>query len=631
MWNSNKKSTVKIPSNPRSEFYIKNFSGGLNNTDSASRLKDNESPDLLNINFAEDGTLTKRSGLKLVDWIKMTEKSDMLTAFEIKQENNKSGFLLHCSNGKALYDPSNTMYYITSTGKVKKIPLNNPYTQGFSGCHYMDKFFFCAGGLHLNFMYISDLENKTDIPIYLIKDPPDGFTPKPKPAMTGVVKKEMLNGDPLRWNIWYEPCQYEIEDGYKGYGWATFSPTMITTLKDRLYVSGSIEGNYTNTIFISDILNPLYFPGALTVNLPPDGDLVTGLHVFNDALVVARKNDLHVLSGNTNKADNAEAYLLRHINSHTGMPNKFCADIINSFLFFVGSDGNCYKLSTALYDSTNIKTQMVNEKIDFTLPPFNHKLSDVQKAHTGYDSKNSEWYIQIGDDTFIYNFKLMAWTRYRGVECKKFIATDGAFYLVKDNCMFYEFAKDVYYDYSSKYKMNIPIYSYWQSKDIDFGQPTKVKQVRDTYIVSETFDHVPTSINVLVHIDYVDISTDHVVESQKSFWDEAKWDVNKFIGYNINRSLPMMIGRRGRNFSFKVSNQGHFMGVYTAFPDAKTVSEMEYGSIFCVKNSLGTKFYKRVAYNLEYGNYIREITEEEMFQPMKVYEFNGIYELKGYR
>ena len=76
MWNSNKKSTVKIPSNPRSEFYIKNFSGGLNNTDSASRLKDNESPDLLNINFAEDGTLTKRTGLKLVDWIKMTEKSD---------------------------------------------------------------------------------------------------------------------------------------------------------------------------------------------------------------------------------------------------------------------------------------------------------------------------------------------------------------------------------------------------------------------------------------------------------------------------------------------------------------------------------------------------------------------------
>ena len=45
MWSSSNKKT-SIPTVERTEFCIRNFSGGINNVVSPSRLQDNESPDM---------------------------------------------------------------------------------------------------------------------------------------------------------------------------------------------------------------------------------------------------------------------------------------------------------------------------------------------------------------------------------------------------------------------------------------------------------------------------------------------------------------------------------------------------------------------------------------------------------
>ena len=86
---------------------------------------------------------------------------------------------------------------------------------------------------------------------------------------------------------------------------------MLIVHKDRLYATGN--PNDPNMVYISDILNPYYFPASLPVQLPPDGDRVTCMRVFNDSIIFGRENDVYVLSGNTNR-DTSESYLLKKLN-----------------------------------------------------------------------------------------------------------------------------------------------------------------------------------------------------------------------------------------------------------------------------------------------------------------------------
>lgn len=632
MWGS--KGGLKAPSNERMEFSIKNFSGGINNVVSPSRIADSESPNMLNVTFTDDGTLQKRPGLKVDESIPQIPYDvnsldyDLLNAYEIKIKGNKSGYIIN---------QRKYLTYITSKGEVKRLSWDRQYyDKPFSGTRFLDKFFFVDGGTRIHYFKIQELEEIEVPQIYWVKNPPPGFTPTPKPATKGVVKQQKNPDIPNYIDIWYEPCEYELEDGYKGINFCEFNPTLVTTVKDRLYLSGNRFDE--NMLYISDILEPHYYPASLPIQMPPDGDFITNMTVFNDSLIIARNNDLYALSGNTNRIETGTAYKLTQINSHTGMPNDRCANVVHGFLFFVGSDGNCYKMSPSYNNSNQIVTQQLNLKIDFKIKPFFKTLEQIKQAHTGYDPVRGEWFVEIDKLTFVYNFRLMAWTVYNNVSCSAFVTTDDSFYLCKQNCTFTRFDKSVLSDYYDLYKLNIPIHSFWQSKDIDFGRPTRVKQVRDTYLVSETFDRALSTVNVRLNIDYVDVSKVHQITGEASYWDEAIWDVNKFIGYNINRSYPMMIGRRGRTFSVYISNQGNFAGLWQGLPSNNDIADMEYGTIFATYSSYDShgnptniKFYKRGNYNLELGSYVYPLTEKDMFQPMKIYEFNGLYELRGYR
>ena len=117
MWSSSKKSN--IPTVERTEFCIRNFSGGINNVISPSRLQDNESPDMLNISFSDDGTLQKRPGLRLQDDKTTRAEDGLLRAFEIKCPNNKSGWLLNRTT---------SLVYISTTGKYTYIEWNRGNT-----------------------------------------------------------------------------------------------------------------------------------------------------------------------------------------------------------------------------------------------------------------------------------------------------------------------------------------------------------------------------------------------------------------------------------------------------------------------------------------------------------------------
>ena len=605
----------------RITFSIKNFTGGLNNVVSPSRISDSESPDLLNVRFRKDGVLEKRSGLASYNFLAPghTINGDLNGAWVIKVDDLREGLLLHVNRD---------LIYVTTQG----IPVYIPWGQAsqlrsieLSVAQFQDKIYFVDNGLRVHFLKIEELEDDNPSPnIYYICDPPVGFTPKPKPATKGVTKEApSVYGKPNMIDTWYEPCEYELEDGYKGLNVTeNFRKRYICVHKDRLYIAGNDEDS--NMLYISDILNPFYFPASLPIQTPPDGDRIVALKEFGDSLIIGRKDSMFALTGNTNRPGD-EAYKLTKITTHTGVVNHKCIDNVQGFLFYVGNDSNLYKMSYAITDTPTLLTRKLNNTVDLKKTPLNKTKEDISNAHTFYDKYNGEWWVQLGKDSLVYNYDYQAWTRHTGCDNRMMLHYQDKFTLCRENCTFTYFDDTVYYDYDYEYPtLRLPIPCYWTSKDIDFGEATRIKQIRDTYLVSEVFDEKKCDIRVKYDVDYVPIENESRVESEISLWDKARWDKNRFISTNIARSLPIMVGRRGRTFRAWIGNGYVFKDYVEELPHQ---SESNPGDLFFCNG----KFYVRTPRDYETREYYRELSEDELYQPMKIYELSGLYEFKGYR
>ena len=169
----------------RVTFTVKDFTGGLNNVMSEGRLKDNQSPDLLNVRFRKDGVLEKRSGLKAYDIVNSNYSlnGDLHGAWVIKIDENTETLLLHVDR--------DLVYVRSSDRKPVYIPWGQKSEHRsveLSVAQFQDKVYFVDNGLRIHFLKIEELEN-SDIPnIYYICDPPQSVKPNPKPATKGVVK-----------------------------------------------------------------------------------------------------------------------------------------------------------------------------------------------------------------------------------------------------------------------------------------------------------------------------------------------------------------------------------------------------------------------------------------------------------
>ena len=608
--------------NNRLSFILNDFSGGLVNNVNDVKMKDNESPDMLNMQFRNDGLLQKRPG---TIWLSSTPwGQDLIDVIPYEYEPNKI---------LTLYLTPMYLCYIDEFDEPYVIWENDGKEIRYA--HYMNQLFFVDG---LNLYSFDYSTNKT----YKYVDPPGDYTPNPKPAIEGVTKEKYIktyeNGHiecSELYERWYEPCQYELEDGYKGSGLIPINLDMIQIKQDRLYVHSSTSANM---VWISDSLNPAYFPSALPIQTPPNDDVITALHVYNDALIIGRRDSIYALFGNTNRDDSTEQYILTEINTHTGMANHKSANKVHHLMFFAGSDGNFYKLNPPSTNQSTLYTTKLNTKLDITLEPFNLIIDDIKKAHTMFDSANSLWYVQIGNATLVYNYDMMAWTRYSNINAISFFMVDNELRFCRNTGSIYKFASidgnqkycDEYYDEECGVLINLPVVAYWTSRNMDFGVPARVKQFRDTYVTSEAFEDYSTTINVKYEVDYVDIYNSFKVENEISKWDKAIFDVNKFASRNIDRSLPLMINRRGRTLKIYFGCGYQYWGSAFELPAPGLVPE--YHLVYHTREErLYVRVPRRDGYDLKHEKYFMPLPSDELNQALLVHNIMGIYELKGYR
>ena len=610
---------VSMPTtNTKLSFVLNDFSGGLVNNVNDAKMRDNQSPDMLNMMFRIDGLLQKRPGTIFINETPFVD--DLIRVIPYEYEANREVLLYLNSQG---------LYY-KSNDEFKCVWENNGFDLKYA--HFMGTLYFTDG------LFIYSY-NHTDKKTCKIVNPPSDFTPNPKPAVTGVHKDKLIKTLSSGVNVyekWYEPCQYELEDGYKG---SNFIPPCIDCFivhKDRLYISG---GSFSsNMIWISDLLDPFYFPSALPIQTPPDDDVITAFHVYNDELIIGRRDSIYALFGNTNRNDSIEQYRLIKVNSHTGMANSYSADNVYHMMFFAGTDGNFYKLNPPTTSNNTLYTSQLNTTLDITMPPFNLVSDDIRSAITIFDGTNGLWYVQIADITLVYSYQLRAWTRYNHIDATTFFKLNNVVHFSRLTGCIYRFADkegnqkyyDDYFDLDTGDVIQLPICAYWTSRNMDLGSPSRVKQFRDTYITSECFDDYATTINVKYEVDYVDIREEFKIENEVSKWDRAIFDVSKFVSRNIDRSLPLMINRRGRTIKVYFGCGYEYWGSMPTVPPPGLISE--YQLVYVKEDeNLYLRVPRRDGYTDKKDKYFIEFPEEELNQALLVHNIMGIYELKGYR
>jgi hypothetical protein len=225
------------------------------------------------------------------------------------------------------------------------------------------------------------------------------------------------------------------------------------------------------------------------------------------------------------------------------------------------------------------------------------------------------YYLFHKDVTLVYSYKYQAWTIYKGLSIT--CAT------VKDDVIYFGGSDGYVYIQNNDYNDNdMPYPAYWGGKRLDFGTSSNYKQFKDIYVVAHVFDNYKSDIRIRYEIDYVDVQQIAEIKNQISKWGNTLWG-DRFITRNISPSLPINIGRRGRKLRINIMNGYIVDNVFTTYENMINQIYPVTGQLYKALDV--NKFY---FYNI--GVYT-EIDRSELFQPMKVYEINGEYQIKEKR
>lgn len=583
------------PPNKIMTFSLKNFAGGLNNR--SQLLEDNQAYNLVNMRFTDDTVMEKRFGSARVDEINVGAPITFMDEYRP-----------YHAHDQLIRSTSEKMY-------VNDTELTTLHGD-MCGVNFRGKYYFADGAsLRVYGTFGSETTTyekiigeavETNVLMEVV-NPPEDFTPLDKEHVKGVVVVDYTN-----YKVWYEPCALEIEDPYKGANVLPENPKYVVSHKGRLFVSGSEKDD--DNIFITDINNPYYFAVSLPIQIPPNSDKVRGLHVYDDSVVVGRKEDLYAIHGMTNNPElGIEVFQLRKLNAHTGFANHNAISVAHNYLFFLGSDGNAYSLSSTHHDEKTMTTSILSRQINLFSFPIDLKRTDVESATSVFF--DDEWYISMKDKVLVYNYRHLAWTMYNHLDIRSFYKKGTQLVWGNERGDTLTFSND-YLD------EGIPYRAFWSSKVFDMDDANSNKQFREFFIVAHTFFEYKSDIRLTFEVDYVDVDDSVVINNQIAIWGRSRFG-ERFITRNINASLPFVIGRRARGIRFTFSNSYDVDGVVDTLSELETYQGKTEGLLVeCNETN---------AYHLYTGGAWKQLEEEDYNQAMRMYQVNGDYEIRGKR
>lgn len=595
-------------SNQRSKrypFVLNKFTGGLNNR--ADTLLDSQTSEIFNMRFYDNDLMERRYGSKYYDEITMTKPIKYLTVYKPYADANQ------------IVRVTENVVMIGNT----TLPNSAGYTDSMN---YQGKFYMLINGV----MYVYGKFPQTNaLPYQNVQGAPNAnyclFKVIQTPSTAVNANDVELGTDKTQgvttynyttMEISYRPCANEKLDPYKGVNYIPSNMSLFVNFKGRLYTSGNRSAD--DTIYISDVSNPYYFPVSTSLQVPPNSDRVVGMDVYDDSVLIGRQADIYAIRGETNNPDlGKEIFTLKRINTHTGVASDRAMCKSNTYLFFFGSDGNAYALnSTASDENRALQTTLLNNTVDFAKSPFYITPDKYSNVVTYYD--DDMWYVSFNEIIAVYSYRHQAWTVYDNLYSTSYCKIDNQFVWGDSFGRLATFDTTIYLD-----TMNRPYYSCWKSKWFDMGDPTLYKQFRDFYVTAHTYNEFNSDLTAKFEVDYEDVFGEFYIQNQIPRWGSTTWG-DRFIDRNITKSEPLTLGKRGRLLRFFFENGYRVMHTVFAFSDLANVSSKIPNMVCYVINE--NKYYL-----FSGGNYTEISITNNTNQALRVYQIYGEYDNKGRR
>lgn len=464
------------------------FTGGLNTKSNPTLMKDNEASDIINLTYDSEGAVRKRGGRRIHD--QYPHRDEVPNAVKIYQtfdltKSDEDGFTYFIINEDGSFALRNQ---VDETILYPNNFTATPPNSLFGGFVYDESFYFFNqdfGLFRLNGDNSVDYLNYTN-------------TTFPK-CSHAVIKNEraFYMGDPLHPDYVYYSQLGNVESV-------------------DLVVNDSVYGGTTPT------------GGGGIIKLPREDGDVTGLAVFNDALIIFTYETAYSLTGTDPLSD----WTLKKLNVTSGCAAPFTLQRANNMLYWLGKDG------VQVLTNTNQSVVEANPLSDKIQPNIVDMLKKYQNdgsviGNLGTKVKletiksyygNNKYYLLDDEGCYVFDETIQVWTKFdfgckwvvrdNKTEEPVFLNPNGLHYFVLDKTQKKDELTPNTYD---------PIYGSYSTPHIRLGEPEITKRFKWAKFFFRPNQVRGSMINIKIEIDYLESLKNFKSEYIQLLWGEFDW------------------------------------------------------------------------------------------------------------
>jgi len=410
-----------------------NFNGGLNSTSGALSLSNNESSDLLNIDFNKFGSIVKRSGYNCLNTsaISGSKRSDGLWWYEYVSSGSYASLLLNVTNGKLYKNSTLGTTFTDATG-------TGTFTEG-NQCDFEN---------WLNTAYIT---NNTDVPSFMVS----GADAAPIPSfqansytfqVTGITNAPAVSDTYTNNAVTYTVKYVRVSGGAgqivatgsgapetsgsltRATGSGDASITFISNganinlskckffvqYNNYLFAGNCVVGGvtYKSRLYWCNLKDDLTWLATSFIDFSKDdGQQLVNGYVLGDRLVLFKDRSVY---NNFFTGDATIPFQVQKSNSNVGCAGQFSVQEIENGLMFLSYDGFYY------YDGNN--SYKVSLNIQSTLSDYN--TTRFAQAKSMRQKNKNRYFCALpsngqtnNDKIIVWDWQLNAFSIYSGMAC----------------------------------------------------------------------------------------------------------------------------------------------------------------------------------------------------------------------
>jgi hypothetical protein len=496
------------------------FSGGLATTVVDNLIKDNQSPDILNVIFDGKGSIQPRLGNKLLGSI-ATDIGEVRNTWATTDIMGSQKPLRILNTSASAW----VEYYNTDTAAWETLDAGYTKDYDFGHAQYDDYTYFSS---------IKDYQRRwngitgklsaavaighTSCALSAISVSSAGFLS----AGSLVIDGEEIYYTSAAANIFHTAAftaihaisvtsraiaqlptsagEVPASDG----GWDTCASALphgfVMIEKDaQMFVAGSSSVS-SNVVWYSYIDDPTNYRissvagGGGSARYPETQGGITALADFDTVLAVLKENTIRQLKFDQIGTDAGVTEIVSRDNiitgSRVGAINNKCLATSENDIVFVSPNGEVKKLTNT---SQGRKTEVISDDISVTMA----ELNLLSAAGVYFDGKYylacAESDSDVNNIVMVWDSKYKAWTKFNDWDVNDWFIADNRLYYGASNEIATYQALYGYDDNSNAYEAR------WGSRWMDFGVPSEQKRLRQIYM--EGYITSNTTLNVSCYFD----------------------------------------------------------------------------------------------------------------------------------